>query len=76
MFGFYAYFATNFREFMKSILSERNIVIVLFIAVLVTFSFAQEDTRKLEKGFSSAQAFKSPQVLLAQKEASKTIIAE
>jgi len=54
---------------MKTILSERNIVIALFIMVLVTFSFAQEDTKKMEKGFASANAFKSPDLLLAQKAA-------
>lgn len=54
---------------MKTILSERNIVIALFIMVLVTFSLAQEDTRKMEKGFASANAFQSPDLLLAQKAA-------
>jgi hypothetical protein len=34
---------------MKAILSERNIVVVLFVMVLVTFSLAQEDTKKMEK---------------------------
>jgi len=41
---------------MKAILSERNIVVVLFIMVLVTFSFAQEDSRKIEKMYSGVQA--------------------
>jgi hypothetical protein len=31
---------------MKAILSERNIVVVLFVMVLITFSFAQEDSKK------------------------------
>jgi len=31
---------------MKTILSERNIVVVLFVMVLVTFAFAQEDSKK------------------------------
>lgn len=42
---------------MKSILSERNIVVVLFVMVLITFSLAQEDSKKIEKlylGTSSA----------------------
>lgn len=34
---------------MKSILSERNIVVVLFVMVLITFSLAQEDSKKIEK---------------------------
>jgi hypothetical protein len=31
---------------MKRILSERNIVVLLFVMVLVTFSLAQEDSKK------------------------------
>lgn len=34
---------------MKKILSERNLVVVLFIAALTIFSFAQEDAKKAEK---------------------------
>jgi hypothetical protein len=34
---------------MRTYLSERNIVIALFIVVLVTFSLAQEDSRKFDK---------------------------
>ena len=30
-------------------LSERNLVVVLFVMVLVIFSLAQEDTKKIEK---------------------------
>ena len=33
----------------RRILSERNLVVVLFIMVLVIFSLAQEDTKKIEK---------------------------
>lgn len=38
---------------MKANLSEKNIVIVLFIMVLVTFSLAQEDSRKMGKEYSA-----------------------
>lgn len=34
---------------MKPFLSEKNIVVVLFIMVLVTFSLAHEDCKKMEK---------------------------
>jgi hypothetical protein len=34
---------------MRPILSERNLVVLLFIMVLVTFSFAQEDSKKMER---------------------------
>ena len=39
---------------MKAILSERNIVVVLFVMVLVTFSLAQEDSKKMEKIYTGA----------------------
>lgn len=39
---------------MKAILSERNIVVVLFVMVLITFSLAQEDSKKMEKMYSGA----------------------
>lgn len=38
---------------MKAILSEKNIVVVLFVIVLVTFVLAQEDSKQLEKLYSS-----------------------
>jgi hypothetical protein len=34
---------------MRSLLSERNIVVILFVMVLITFSLAQEDSRKMER---------------------------
>ena len=34
---------------MRKILSERNLVVILFIAALTIFSFAQEDAKKAEK---------------------------
>jgi hypothetical protein len=40
---------------MKAILSERNLVIVLFVMVLITFSLAQEDSKKMEKMFTGSQ---------------------
>ncbi len=41
---------------MKKHLSERNLVIVLFIAALTVFSFAQEDAKKLEKVYHGSTA--------------------
>ena len=41
---------------MKRILSEKNLVIVLFVMVLITFSLAQEDTRKMEKAYTGFNA--------------------
>ena len=37
---------------MRAILSERNLVIVLFVLVLVAFSFAQEDSKKMKQNFA------------------------
>lgn len=34
---------------MKAILSEKNLVVILFVMVLVIFSLAQEDSKKMEK---------------------------
>jgi hypothetical protein len=37
---------------MRAILSEKNLVIVLFVMVLIAFSFAHEDSKKMEKGLT------------------------
>ncbi len=37
---------------MRKILSEKNLVVLLFIMVVVTFSFAQEDTKKMNSLYS------------------------
>jgi hypothetical protein len=37
---------------MRSLLSERNIVVILFVLVLITFSLAQEDSKKMEQMYS------------------------
>jgi hypothetical protein len=36
---------------MRSILSERNIVIALFVLVFITFSLAHENSKELEKQY-------------------------
>ena len=51
---------------MRRILSEKNLVVVLFVLVFITFVFAQEDSKKIEKansGFaaSASSAFVSLQ---------------
>ena len=37
---------------MKKIFIEQNLVVLLFILVLVVFSFAERDTKKLDKVYS------------------------
>ncbi|MGZ5134966.1 MAG: hypothetical protein ACXWCG_07445 [Flavitalea sp.] len=48
---------------MKAILSEKNLVIVLFVMVLVTFSLAQEDSKKLEKMYTGASTITASNLL-------------
>ena len=50
------YFAAYYTLLMRAILSERNLVIVLFVVVLVTFSLAQEDSKKMEKMYTGVNA--------------------
>ena len=40
---------------MRAFLSEKNLVVVLFILVLVAFSFAHEDSKKMEHIFAGAK---------------------
>jgi hypothetical protein len=35
----------------KFLFSERSLVVILFIAVIVTFSFAQKDSKKIEEAY-------------------------
>ena len=36
-------------KIMKKIFSERNLAVILFILVLITFSLAQRESKKLDK---------------------------
>lgn len=40
----------------RSALSEKKLVVVLFVLVLIIFSFAQEDTKKIEKLFLNSNS--------------------
>jgi hypothetical protein len=51
---------------MKKTSSEQNLVIALFILVLITFSLAQEDTRKMEKGFTTVSSISTSPILVAE----------
>jgi hypothetical protein len=64
------YFRQIAAYFMKRrILNERNLVVILFVMVFVTFSLAQEDTKKIERMYqdlnstaaSSLDVIKDPQ---------------
>jgi hypothetical protein len=39
---------------MKSILSERSIAVALFIIVIITFSFAQRDSKEIERAYAGS----------------------
>lgn len=41
---------------MKGIFTERNIVVVLFIMVLISFSMAQNETKKIEQLYNGGQS--------------------
>ena len=49
---------------MKRSILERIIVVLMFVMVLVTFSFADRDTKKIEKLYSHVQT--GAKVWLAQ----------
>lgn len=53
---------------MKAILSERNLVLVLFVMVFVIFSFAHEDSKKLEKGYMGFNTYTARHLASLQKE--------
>jgi hypothetical protein len=40
---------------MKLALTERNLVVILFVLVLITFSFAQSETTKMEHLYRGGQ---------------------
>ena len=40
---------------MKVALTERNLVVILFVLVLITFSFAQSETAKMEQLYRGGQ---------------------
>ncbi len=59
MLGFseiYTLFCNLLQLLMKAFLSERNLVVLLFVMVLITFSLAQEDSKKMEKMYTGANA--------------------
>lgn len=51
---------------MRTYLTEKKLVIALFIVVLITFSLAQEDSRKFDKTNTTSNAIRqrSPQPIV------------
>ena len=56
---------------MKKILSERNLAVVLFVMVLITFSLAQEDSKKMERMYNGVNSSATSRILFAQHPAIK-----
>ena len=63
---------------MKTILSEQRLVVLLFVLVLVTFSLAHEDSKKMEQLYyqNAASASSTPvkQTPLSKDQLPSTII--
>ena len=51
---------------MRSILSEKNIVMILFVMVLITFSLAQEDSKKMEKVYTGINSHTANRLMVHQ----------
>lgn len=67
------YFAPNYKPGMKAILSEKNIVVVLFVLVLITFSFAREDSKRKMTQIYSAIATGNSVKLLTHTQAKEVL---
>jgi hypothetical protein len=53
---------------MKAILSERNLVLVLFVMVFVIFSLAHEDSKKMEQGYTGINSYTAAKLASIKKE--------
>jgi hypothetical protein len=51
---------------------ERNIVVLLFVLVLVVFSFAERDSKKIERLYTTAQILQESSILIADLSAQKS----
>jgi len=56
------YLATGYMTFMKSMLSERNFAAILFVMVLIAFSFAHEDSKKRDV-FYNTSTISTPSII-------------
>ena len=50
----------------RILLSEKNIVVILFVMVLITFSLAQEDSKKMEKMYTGVTTITAANLLQEQ----------
>lgn len=54
------YIATAYAEHMKRTVLERSFVVVLFVLVMVAFSFAERDTKKLFEKYNTKSTVEMP----------------
>src|SRR5258705_169503 len=52
---------------MRAFLSEKNLVVILFVMVLITFSLAQEDSKKMEQFYLGASSATVSHLLAADR---------
>ena len=45
---------------------ERNLVVLLFVLVLIVFSFAERDSKKIERLYTTAQLLKNSSAVLSE----------
>lgn len=57
---------------MSKFFSEETLMKILFILVLVIFSFAQEDSKKMAQAYSATSELKSSSTLLGDLSAKQT----
>lgn len=50
---------------MKRVLVERTLVVVLFVLVLIVFSFAERDSKKLERLYTTHAIKKDARMLVS-----------
>jgi hypothetical protein len=61
---------------MKNHLTERNLVALLFVLVIITFSFAQRDSKRLERLYTSTLLDKKSNMAILKADASVTYPAK
>jgi len=54
------YIAARFKGVMKKSLFEKGFVVVLFVLVMVAFSFAERDTQKAFEKYNTKSTVKAP----------------
>ena len=55
------YLAPDLVETMRKILSEKNVAAILFVLVILAFSFAHEDSKKRSSNYSVSANSSSPE---------------